>query len=125
MDCTKPKADLFPDRHLFAKSKRLSDALTFSVPCATAMLHQYTRTLDVNLAWGASLLPLNQQRSDKGAFFRQEVFCSKIARVATRAVFVAGHSKYGSANCKCAGRFGACRLDVTEYRECLLFLSQA
>jgi hypothetical protein len=24
-DCMKPKADRFPDRHLFAKSKRLSD----------------------------------------------------------------------------------------------------
>ena len=24
-DCTKPKADRFPDRHLFAKSKRLFD----------------------------------------------------------------------------------------------------
>jgi hypothetical protein len=24
-DCTKPKADRFPDQHLFAKSKRLSD----------------------------------------------------------------------------------------------------
>ena len=25
-DCTKPKADRFPDRHLFAKSKRLFDS---------------------------------------------------------------------------------------------------
>jgi hypothetical protein len=26
-DCTKPKAGRFPDQHLFAKSKRLSDSI--------------------------------------------------------------------------------------------------
>ena len=46
-----------------------------------------------------------QQRSDKGAFFRQEMFRSKIARIAARAFFVAVHSKYGSANRNDAGRF--------------------
>ena len=98
MDCTNPKADRFRDRYLFAKPKRLSNALTFRVPCATAMLHQYTRTLDVNLAWGASLLPLNQQRSDKRALFRQEVFRSKIVRITARAFFVAVHREDGSPN---------------------------
>jgi hypothetical protein len=29
-DCTKPKADRFPDPHLFAKSKRLSDFIVES-----------------------------------------------------------------------------------------------
>jgi len=69
-DCTKPKADRFPDRHLFAKSKRLSDAVTFSVPCATAMLHQYTRTLDVNRACRDLFPSIVQQRRDQSAFFR-------------------------------------------------------
>src|SRR5207247_9984977 len=36
----------------------------------------------------ASLLPLNIQRSDKCALFRQEVFCSNIALGATRYFFV-------------------------------------
>src|SRR5437762_3407605 len=41
MGLHEPKADRFPDRHFFARSKRLPDASTSRVPCATAMLHQY------------------------------------------------------------------------------------
>ena len=57
-----------------------------------------------------------QQRSDKGAFFRQKMFRSKIARIAARAFFVAVHSKYGSANRNGAGRFRTSCAHVAEYR---------
>jgi hypothetical protein len=58
-----------------------------------------------------------QQRSNKGAFFRQEMFRSNIARIAARAFFVAVHSKYGSANRNGAGRFRTSFAHVAEYRQ--------
>lgn len=58
-----------------------------------------------------------QQRSDKGAFFRQEMFRSKIARIAARAFFVAVQSKYGSANRNGVGKFRTSCAHVGEYRQ--------
>jgi hypothetical protein len=72
-----------------------------------------------------AFLLVGQQRSDKGSLFRQEMFCSKIVRVAARAFFMAAHGQYGSADCKCAGRFRARCPHAAEGRQRLLFFSQA
>src|SRR5438874_6323287 len=72
------------------------------------------------------LTSISEERSDKGSFFRQEVFLSKKVRIAACAFFVAGYSQYRSSNRQRAGsRIRACQSHVTEYGHSVLFFSQA
>ena len=66
--------------------------------------------------------PSLQQRSDEGAFFRQEVFPSQILRITSRAFLVAIRSQDGRAHCEHARRFGGSHSHVAEYRQGILFL---
>ena len=69
--------------------------------------------------------PSLQQRSDEGAFFRQEVFPSQILRITSRAFLVAIRSQDGGAHCEHARRFGARDPHLAECRQRFLVPAQA